>query len=71
MSASGGVSAQADHAGPGRRDGEVALLLDIIAATSSGPGVGTDGGGGGPDDHGGHGIDVCFVHVLDDTDRSG
>ena len=51
-------------------DREVALLLDIIAATSSGPGVEPMAAAVASMITAATGSDVCFVHVLDDTDRS-
>lgn len=51
-------------------DREVALLLDIIAATSSGPGVESMAAAVASTITAATGSDVCFVHVLDDTDRS-
>ncbi len=51
-------------------DREVTLLLDIIAATSSGPGVEPMAAAVAQLITGATASDVCFVHVLDDTDRS-
>lgn len=51
-------------------DREVALLLDIIAATSSGPGVEPMAAAVARMITAATASDVCFVHVLDDTDRS-
>lgn len=51
-------------------DREVALLLDIIAATSSGPGVEPMAAAVAQLITAATASDVCFVHVLDDTDRS-
>lgn len=71
MSATGGsgVSAQAVH-GLVDADREVALLLDIIAATSSGPGVEPMAAAVAQMITAAMASDVCFVHVLDDTNRS-
>lgn len=49
---------------------EVALLLDIIAATSSGPGVEPMAAAVAQMITAATASDVCFVHVLDDTDQS-
>lgn len=51
-------------------DREVALLLDIIAATSSGPGVEPMAAAVAQMITAATASDVCFVHVLDDTDSS-
>jgi signal transduction histidine kinase len=51
-------------------DREVALLLDIIAATSSGPGVEPMAAAVARMITAATTSDVCFVHVLDDTDQS-
>ncbi len=51
-------------------DREVALLLDIIAATSSGPGLEPMAAAVARMITAATESDVCFVHVLDDTDRS-
>lgn len=51
-------------------DREVALLLDIIAATSSGPGVEPMAAAVARLITAATASDVCFVHVLDDTDQS-
>ena len=51
-------------------DREVALLLDIIAATSSGPEVEPMAAAVARLITAATASDVCFVHVLDDTDRS-
>jgi signal transduction histidine kinase len=51
-------------------DREVALLLDIIAATSSGPGVEPMAAAVARMITAATASDVCFVHVLDDTDSS-
>ncbi|HPX35162.1 MAG TPA: GAF domain-containing sensor histidine kinase [Mycobacterium sp.] len=51
-------------------DREVALLLDIIAATSSGPEVEPMAAAVAAMITAATNSDVCFVHVLDDTDRS-
>jgi two-component system NarL family sensor kinase len=48
-------------------DREVALLLDIIAATSSGPGVEPMAAAVATMITAATASDVCFVHVLDDT----
>jgi len=69
MTTSGGVSADAVHGLVGA-DREVALLLDIIAATSSGPGVEAMAAAVARMITAATESDVCFVHVLDDTDQS-
>ncbi len=51
-------------------DREVALLLDIIAAASSGPEVEPMAAAVARMITAATATDVCFVHVLDDTDRS-
>lgn len=51
-------------------DREVALLVDIVAATSSGPGVEPLAAAAARLITTATASDVCFVHVLDDTDRS-
>jgi len=51
-------------------DREVTLLLDIIAATSSGPGLEPMAAAVARMITAATASDVCFVHVLDDTDRS-
>lgn len=51
-------------------DREVALLLDIITATSSGPGVESMAAAVAQMITAATASDVCFVHVLDDTDSS-
>ncbi len=66
---SGGVSPQAVHSLVDA-DREVALLLDIIAATSSGPGVEPMAAAVARMITAATASDVCFVHVLDDTDSS-
>lgn len=66
---SGGVSPQSVH-GLVDADREVALLLDIIAATSSGPGVEPMAAAVARMITAATASDVCFVHVLDDTNRS-
>ena len=68
MSASG-ISPDAVHGLVGA-DREVALLLDIIAATSSGPGVEPMAAAVARMITAATSSDVCFVHVLDDTDQS-
>ncbi len=65
----GGVSAKAVHGLVGA-DREVELLLDIIAATSSGPGVEPMAAAVAQMITAAMASDVCFVHVLDDTDRA-
>jgi len=65
----GGISPQAVHGLVGA-DREVALLLDIIAATSSGPGVEPMAAAVARMITAATASDVCFVHVLDDTDSS-
>jgi len=69
MSRLRGVSPQAVH-GLVEADREVALLLDIIAATSSGPGVESMAAAVARMITAATASDVCFVHVLDDTNRS-
>ncbi len=71
--APGGVSPQAVHGlldTDRGADREVALLLDIIAATSSGPGVEPMAAAVARLITAATASDVCFVHVLDDTDQS-
>ncbi len=68
-SRSGGVSPHAVH-GLVDADREVALLLDIIAATSSGPEVEPMAAAVARMITAATASDVCFVHVLDDTDQS-
>lgn len=51
-------------------DREVALLLDIVAATASGPGVETLAAAVARLIIAATASDVCFVHVLDDSGRS-
>lgn len=65
----GGLGPEAVH-GLVDADREVALLLDIIAATSSGPGVEPMAAAVARMITAATASDVCFVHVLDDTDRS-
>jgi signal transduction histidine kinase len=65
----GGVSPHAVH-GLLDADREVALLLDIITATSSGPGVEPMAAAVARMITAATASDVCFVHVLDDTDSS-
>ena len=65
----GGVSPQAVH-GLVEADREIPLLLDIITATSSGPGVEPMAAAVARMITSVTASDVCFVHVLDDTDRS-
>lgn len=69
MTEPGGVSAHAVH-GLLDADREVALLLDIIAATSTGPGVEPMAAAVARLITAATASDVCFVHVLDDTDQS-
>jgi two-component system, NarL family, sensor kinase len=69
MNPSKGVSPHAVH-GLVDADREVALLLDIIAATSTGPGVEPMAAAVARMITAATASDVCFVHVLDDTDRS-
>ncbi|AKK27003.1 GAF domain-containing sensor histidine kinase [Mycobacterium sp. EPa45] len=69
MSPAKGVSPHAVH-GLVDADREVALLLDIIAATSSGPGVEPMAAAVARMITAATASDVCFVHVLDDTDQS-
>jgi len=66
---SGGVSPEAVH-GLVDADREIALLLDIITATSSGPEVEPMAAAVARMITAATATDVCFVHVLDDTDRS-
>ena len=65
----GGVNPQTVH-GLVDADREVALLHDIIAATSSGPGLEPMAAAVARMITAATASDVCFVHVLDDTDRS-
>jgi GAF domain-containing protein len=65
----GGVSPEAVH-GLVDADREIALLLDIITATSSGPEVEPMAAAVARMITAATATDVCFVHVLDDTDRS-
>ena len=65
----GGVSPHAVHGLVGA-DREVALLLDIIAATSSGPEVEPMAAAVAALITAATDSDVCFVHVLDDTGES-
>lgn len=65
----GGISPHAVH-GLVDADREVTLLLDIIAATSSGPGVEPMAAAVARMITAATASDVCFVHVLDDTDSS-
>jgi signal transduction histidine kinase len=51
-------------------DGELALLRELIQAASSGPGVEPLAAAAARMITEATGTDVCFVHVLDDTDRS-
>src|ERR1700733_3691221 len=51
-------------------DRELALLRELIQAASSGPGVETLAAAAARMITAATGADVCFVHVLDDTDRS-
>lgn len=51
-------------------DREVALLLDIVAATSSGPGLEVMAAAAARMITAATASDVCFVHVLDDTEGS-
>lgn len=51
-------------------DREVSLLLDIIAATSTGPGVEPVAAAAARMIAAATASDVCFVHVLDDTDNA-
>ncbi len=69
----------ADHtpnrSAPARRnvltaDGELALLRELIQAASSGPGVEPLAAAAARMITAATGTDVCFVHVLDDTERS-
>jgi two-component system NarL family sensor kinase len=68
-SSPGGLTPHAVH-GLLDADREVALLLDIIAATSSGPGVEPMAAAVARMITAATASDVCFVHVLDDTDSS-
>ena len=69
MTVSGDLGADAVH-GLVDADREVALLVDIVAATSSGPGVEPLAAAAARLITTATASDVCFVHVLDDTDRS-
>lgn len=69
MTPTGGLGAEDVH-GLVDADREVALLLDIIAATSSGPGVESVAAAVAELITAATASDVCFVHVLDDSDRS-
>ncbi len=69
MSAPGGLSPRAVH-GLVDADREIALLVDIITATSSGPEVEPMAAAVARMITAATASDVCFVHVLDDTDRS-
>ena len=69
MSPTRGLGAQDVH-GLVDADREVTLLLDIIAATSSGPGVEPMAAAVAELITSATASDVCFVHVLDDSDRS-
>ena len=51
-------------------DRELALLRELIQAASSGPGVEPLAAAAARMITAATGTDVCFVHVLDDTDRS-
>ena len=51
-------------------DRELALLRELIQAASSGPGVEPLAAAAARMITGATGTDVCFVHVLDDSDRS-
>ncbi|MGH3583942.1 MAG: GAF domain-containing sensor histidine kinase, partial [Mycobacterium sp.] len=51
-------------------DGELALLRELIQAASSGPGVEPLAAAAARMITAATGTDVCFVHVLDDTERS-
>lgn len=51
-------------------DRELALLRDLIQAASSGPGVAPRAAAAARMITAATGTDVCFVHVLDDTNRS-
>lgn len=55
--------------GLGDADREVALLLDVVAATSSGPGLEAMAAAAARMITAATGSDVCFVHVLDETNR--
>ena len=66
----GGVSPQAVH-GLVEADREIALLLDIITATSSGPGVEPMAAAVARMITSVTASDVCFVHVLDQPPRTG
>lgn len=69
MTPTGGLGAEDVH-GLVDADREVSLLLDIIAATSSGPGVEPMAAAVAELITAATASDVCFVHVLDDSDRS-
>ncbi|HXO56944.1 MAG TPA: ATPase, partial [Mycobacterium sp.] len=51
-------------------DRELALLRELIQAASTGPGVEPLAAAAARMITAATGADVCFVHVLDDTDRS-
>ena len=51
-------------------DRELALLRELIQAASSGPGVEPLAAAAARMITAATGTDVCFVHVLDDTERS-
>lgn len=69
MSTPGGLSPRAVH-GLVDAHREIALLVDIITATSSGPEVEPMAAAVARMITAATASDVCFVHVLDDTDRS-
>jgi len=72
------VSAAPDHGPPGPNavhdlvdsDRELALLRELIQAASTGPGVEPLAAAAARMITAATGTDVCFVHVLDDSDRS-
>lgn len=69
MTVSGALGADVVH-GLVDADREVALLVDIVAATSSGPGLEPLASAAARLIASATASDVCFVHVLDDTDRA-
>jgi len=69
VSTPGGLSPRAVH-GLVDAHREIALLVDIITATSSGPEVEPMAAAVARMITAATASDVCFVHVLDDTDRS-
>ncbi|MGH3561383.1 MAG: ATPase, partial [Mycobacterium sp.] len=74
MSTSGGQRSRARGPNAVRdfidADHELVLLRELIQAASSGPGVEPLAAAAARMITAATGTDVCFVHVLDDTDRS-